>query len=53
MFMRTMKNYLKKEDTVKSQDIFIDFSKKGKKKKKRGGGGDSWKIKDELPTFHS
>ena len=35
MFMRTMKNYLKKEDTVKSQDIFIDFSKK---KKKLGGG---------------
>lgn len=34
MFMRTMKNYLKKEDTVKSQDIFIDFSKK----KKLGGG---------------
>lgn len=30
MFMRTMKNYLKKEDTVKSQDIFIDFSKKKK-----------------------
>ena len=36
MFIRTMKNYLKKEDTVKSQAIFIDFSKK--KKKKRGGG---------------
>lgn len=49
MFMRTMKNYLKKEDTVKSQDIFIDFSKK----KKIGWGEDSWKIKDELPTFHS
>lgn len=31
MFMRTMKNYLKKEDTVKSQDIFIDFNKKKKK----------------------
>ena len=31
-----MKNYLKKEDTVKSQAIFIDFSKK--KKKKNGEG---------------
>ena len=51
MFIRTMKNYLKKEDTVKSQAIFIDFSKK--KKKKTGRGVDSWKIKDELPTFHS
>ena len=34
MFIRTMKNYLKKEDTVKSQAIFIDFSKK----KKNGEG---------------
>ena len=36
MFMRTMEHYLKKEDTVKSQDVFINFSKK--KKKKQGGG---------------
>ena len=39
MFMRTMKNYLKKEDTIKSQDIFIDFSKKKKKKKTGWWGG--------------
>ena len=38
MFMRTMKNYLKKEDTIKSQDIFIDFSKKKKKKNGVVGG---------------
>ena len=53
MFIRTMENYLKK-DTVKSQDVFINFSKKKKKKKAGSGRGkNSWKIKDELPTFHS
>lgn len=47
MFMRTIEKLFEKGGHSQSQYIFIDFNNKN------WVGEDSWKIKDELPTFHS